>query len=321
MIKLTKLSVIAGQSPGHGGVEITDPEVVLLVGPNNSGKSLALREIENWCIGQNETRKVIDQLDVSLPATADAAIELFQPFKTEPPENQTTAVDHMWLGLPTFRQNQPVIHEQVSLQTFRSWFGQPQGRHHARVQLARLYTVRLDGRVRFALGPDHWAVSVRVRSRIGAQNLCSEDAHAGASLSVWVASGSNGTAPVQLPLLAGPARRRPGSWGDASRGGLPDGRIGLRRQTVLPWNAARGHGATGHTAFRRKRVHRGARSFCRLFAGRPLHVQSTDATRSSYGAGSTIRRPCSIIPAGMVRTAYCRGSNTATTGSPGCGLC
>jgi ABC-type branched-subunit amino acid transport system ATPase component len=151
VIKLTKLSLIAGQSPGHGGVEITDPEVVLLVGPNNSGKSLALREIENWCIGQNETRKVIDQLDVSLPATADAAIELFQPFKTEPPANQTTAVDHMWLGIPTFRQNQPVIHEQVSLQTFRSWFGQPQGRHHARVQLARLYTVRLDGRTRFAL--------------------------------------------------------------------------------------------------------------------------------------------------------------------------
>ncbi|HZT03104.1 MAG TPA: hypothetical protein VFA39_12635 [Steroidobacteraceae bacterium] len=81
MIKLTKLSLIAGQSPGHGGVEITDPEVVLLVGPNNSGKSLALREIENWCIGQNETRKVIDQLDVSLPATADAAIELFQPIQ------------------------------------------------------------------------------------------------------------------------------------------------------------------------------------------------------------------------------------------------
>lgn len=40
------------------------------------------------------------------------------PFKTEPPENQTTAVDHMWLGLPTFRQNQPVIHEQVSLRRF-----------------------------------------------------------------------------------------------------------------------------------------------------------------------------------------------------------
>lgn len=151
MIKLSRLSFLAGPCPGQGGIGITDPEVVLLVGPNNSGKSLALREIENWCIGETETRRVVDQLDVSLPVTADAAIELFEPFKTEPPQNQAALVDHIWIGLPTFRQNQPAIHNQVSLTNFRSWFDQPQSRHHARVQLTRLYTVRLDGRTRFAL--------------------------------------------------------------------------------------------------------------------------------------------------------------------------
>jgi ABC-type cobalamin/Fe3+-siderophores transport system ATPase subunit len=29
--------------------------VVVLVGPNNSGKSLALREIEEWCCGVEKT--------------------------------------------------------------------------------------------------------------------------------------------------------------------------------------------------------------------------------------------------------------------------
>lgn len=151
MIKLSKLSFLAGPGPGQGGIGITDPEVVLLVGPNNSGKSLALREIENWCIGKNEARKVVDQLDVELPDTADAAIELFEPFKAEPPQNQTTPVDHIWVGSPTFRQGQPVIHVQISLATFRNWFDHAPNRDHARTQLTLLYTVRLDGRTRFAL--------------------------------------------------------------------------------------------------------------------------------------------------------------------------
>ncbi|MFN9939928.1 MAG: ATP-binding protein, partial [bacterium] len=38
-----------GRSPGVAAESITAPPVTVFVGPNNSGKSQALREIERYC--------------------------------------------------------------------------------------------------------------------------------------------------------------------------------------------------------------------------------------------------------------------------------
>jgi ABC-type hemin transport system ATPase subunit len=51
-IRLTRLCLRAGAKPDGPPLEVDVGNVVLLVGPNNSGKSLALREIRNWCSGQ-----------------------------------------------------------------------------------------------------------------------------------------------------------------------------------------------------------------------------------------------------------------------------
>ncbi len=149
-LKLEKLIFQGGPNPGADGLEVTVPTVTVLVGPNNSGKSLALREVENWCWNVEEQRKVIAEVEVSFPTSANDGIELIEKFKTDPPPNQAQAADHIWIGLPTFRGQNPVLHEQVSLNSLRSAIeGNNLG--GMRQVLTRPYTIRLDGRTRFSL--------------------------------------------------------------------------------------------------------------------------------------------------------------------------
>lgn len=149
-LKLSKIKFQAGPQLGASPLEIEVPTVTILVGPNNSGKSLALRELENWCCNVDEEKKVISDVEVPFPSSVDDAINLVSAHKTIPPEGETQAPDHIWIGLPTFRGQQPALHEQLSLTNIRNivlnrdltWL-----RHG----LTRLYTIRLNGRTRFSL--------------------------------------------------------------------------------------------------------------------------------------------------------------------------
>lgn len=149
-LKLSKIKFKAGPHPGGLPLEIDVPTVTILVGPNNSGKSITLREIENWCCNKDEQRKVVAEMEVPFPSSEQHAIDLIIAHKTIPPENQTQAPDHIWIGLPTFRSIQPVLHEQMSLANIKSIVS---GKNLTwlRHGLTRLYTIRLDGRTRFSL--------------------------------------------------------------------------------------------------------------------------------------------------------------------------
>lgn len=149
-LKLSKIKFYAGPHPESTPLEIDVPTVTVLVGPNNSGKSLSLREIENWCCNIDEARKVIADVEVPFPSSEDDAINLVSAHKTVPPENQTQAPDHIWVGLPTFRGRQPVLHEQLSLASIKNIVS---GKNLTWLKhgLTRLYTIRLDGRTRFSL--------------------------------------------------------------------------------------------------------------------------------------------------------------------------
>jgi len=68
-LKLSKIRFHAGPHPEASPLEIDVPTVTILVGPNNSGKSLALRELENWCCNINEDRKVIADVEVPFPSS------------------------------------------------------------------------------------------------------------------------------------------------------------------------------------------------------------------------------------------------------------
>src|SRR5206468_2828314 len=86
------------------------------VGPNNSGKSLALREIENWCFGQDTQRSVVESMQVDFPVDRATGEALLRQFEALPPANQGTTPGHFWVGQHTFRADQPVRHFQVSIE-------------------------------------------------------------------------------------------------------------------------------------------------------------------------------------------------------------
>ena len=151
-MKLSALKFKAGREAGAHGLELEPTTVLILVGPNNSGKSLALREIESWCVGEDRDRLVVEDVAASLPEDEALAVELLKRFKTTPPSGQQTSPGHLWIGQHTFRDGE-VVHQQVKMDDFNVWVSQRNARNLRRLRqvLLRLYTVRLDGRTRFTL--------------------------------------------------------------------------------------------------------------------------------------------------------------------------
>ena len=61
---LTRISLKAGSSPTKAGLEFELSPVTIFVGPNNSGKSRALMEIEGWVTrGQPPSGHVIQKVE------------------------------------------------------------------------------------------------------------------------------------------------------------------------------------------------------------------------------------------------------------------
>jgi hypothetical protein len=122
--------------------------MTILVGPNNSGKSLTLREIEAWALGSGAPRSVVEEIDVSWPASDTEALEMFEPFVSEPPTEEQAPPDSIHVA--PFRadgtQNRlwiqrPMLASQL-VQRDTEWL---------RRNLLAHFTARLDGRTRFDL--------------------------------------------------------------------------------------------------------------------------------------------------------------------------
>lgn len=127
-----------------------DPKpITIFVGPNNSGKSLTLREIETWCSeGPQQQRRIVDAIDVQMP-DAEQAIKELTPFRRTPREGETIREGFIILKKPNPHQEsvpEMQMHEQ-SLKTqwnFRDW-------SYISNYYLDFFTIRLDGRTRFSL--------------------------------------------------------------------------------------------------------------------------------------------------------------------------
>ena len=85
-INLKSIKFKAGSSVNdETHLEVQLGSILVLVGPNNSGKSLALREIENWCLGTVPKTKVISNVGIRYPDTYDEALQLLKHFEAGPP--------------------------------------------------------------------------------------------------------------------------------------------------------------------------------------------------------------------------------------------
>jgi len=119
------------------------------VGPNNSGKSLALREIATWADGSDAERKVVDELDVEWPSTEADLFTLLATFETEPQLGEAVQSDAMMIAL--FKPGSSHERKWVPRQAVTGQFPQGSASTWMRSMVLSPFAVRLDGRTRFNL--------------------------------------------------------------------------------------------------------------------------------------------------------------------------
>jgi hypothetical protein len=157
-LKLSRVVFKAGPGPGAGATQI-DPlgSVVVLVGPNNSGKSVALREIREWTLGQDAVRNVIDELDAEVPASVDEALGLLLPFRRAgPPDGELEQEGFEYFHFPQLHEAGIASYagdSSIRIASLERALTAPDG-PSIRAILLRPLTVRLDGPTRFALSSD-----------------------------------------------------------------------------------------------------------------------------------------------------------------------
>lgn len=127
--------------------------VTVIVGPNNSGKSLALREIMVWAQGEDRERMVIEEVEVEWPSDAEAALEELRPFETPPPAGEAAQANSIMLApfkvdgdnQGRYWLDKGPLENQLPLPA-----GQP-APPWLRSQVLKCFAARLDGRTRFEL--------------------------------------------------------------------------------------------------------------------------------------------------------------------------
>jgi len=149
-LRVIKIRFHAGPRPGASPLEIQPGSVVIFVGPNNSGKSLALREVEDWCFGIDARRKVVDAVEIDFPDKPDVAEGLLRRFETPPRASDSPLRNGFYVGQHRFRRDQPTGYFGVDLNELRQAV-LAKNEAHLRAWLTSSYTVRLDGRTRFML--------------------------------------------------------------------------------------------------------------------------------------------------------------------------
>jgi hypothetical protein len=151
---LTKLTFMAGSNPQQEPLEIQLSPVTIFVGPNNSGKSRALIEIEA-SVREHVPPKgvVIKKLELEC-WTAEAFREELSKITIKPRAGETIHQDHILVAKLSPQQNSASriqIHEPSILQ--QACNPNTDNRFHYAQYLA-LFTLRLDGRNRLALTND-----------------------------------------------------------------------------------------------------------------------------------------------------------------------
>lgn len=79
-LKISELTFKSGEHSEGAPVSLEPGTVTILVGPNNSGKSLFLQELFSWLRGEDQVRLVIQDIKLSIPDDADDAIKMLEGF-------------------------------------------------------------------------------------------------------------------------------------------------------------------------------------------------------------------------------------------------
>lgn len=98
-----------GRSPGTAGEVIGATPVTVFVGPNNSGKSRVLREIERYCrTGQKDANDLLLAELTFSGLTSERAAQSIERIRQPPNPGEAQHVDHIFVGSRYGRQQVPV---------------------------------------------------------------------------------------------------------------------------------------------------------------------------------------------------------------------
>lgn len=105
---ISQLHFKFGRSPDSPSQSINTTPVTVFVGPNNSGKSLILREIERYCRTGEHTPhyKIIKDLDFN-KANPEELNDLIKRVQQPPSPGDTLLTDHILIGSKIGRQQVP----------------------------------------------------------------------------------------------------------------------------------------------------------------------------------------------------------------------
>lgn len=168
---ITTFQLKFGRAPGTPGQSIAATPVTVFVGPNNSGKSRILREIERYCRTGHKDANDLLLGDLTLsgldPVRASQSIErLRQP----PNPGEAQSVDHIFVGsrygrnqLPIAALTQIVQAPSTNMSAFCQWY------------LTHL-TLMLDGRSRIGLVSQQAAGDLQRPAESSFQLLFRDDA-------------------------------------------------------------------------------------------------------------------------------------------------
>jgi ABC-type cobalamin/Fe3+-siderophores transport system ATPase subunit len=146
---IARLKLKFGNREDGPPLELVPTGITLFVGPNNSGKSLVLREIEKLCATYNrDGNLIVDEIDLNAPDTERIEADL-KSREAEPTENERVPEGHLVIQRMNAYRGLPV-REIVNLSQIEHWV-----KGNQRPSLSRYYlsflTVRLDGETRTTL--------------------------------------------------------------------------------------------------------------------------------------------------------------------------
>lgn len=143
----------AGPTPGVAGLGVQALPVTVFVGPNNSGKSKVLEEIEQYCRRlpgpQDGTRVVLSKL--SIPPLPRERLEAdIARIEQTPRHGEVINAGHVLVGKVN-PQNNSEVRTQIDRQRLFNEAGNPNGNAPILGQFLSMFTLRLDGRSRLNL--------------------------------------------------------------------------------------------------------------------------------------------------------------------------
>ena len=144
---------------GSSPLPVKPTSVVILVGPNNSGKSLALREVEAFCSTAEPVTRVVSDVQIAYPESAEEAMGLLGKFKAEPPPGEITQSGQIYVKCYTPGRSESStgwMHVQDMEANVRD-----KNVGYLTSAIIRWYAIRLDGRTRLSLTDNQPAGSLQ----------------------------------------------------------------------------------------------------------------------------------------------------------------